>query len=203
MKKYFLLIISLLLFYGAQAQKNQHLIGLRAAYNISGLDTRPDFEYKTISTSQNFSLVYTYYHNLWGNIKVFGFQTGLSKQSQGYLTKDGINSYESISIPMVSQFHIDFWKMRLLLNAGCFGGYRYSKSNFDGSGFDEFDNKLDLGFIVGAGLAFIIKPIEIHLEGNYQYSLTYLHDPKKYSNTDYLFSYPKQLLFSVTLNIQL
>ena len=188
---------------GLQGQTKQHLIGVRVGYNISGLDTRPDFSYKTISTSQNFSLVYTYYHSLWGTIKLFGIQTGLSKQSQGYLSPDGENTYETISIPLVSQFHFDFWKMRLLLNAGCFGGYRYSKSNYDGSGFDDFDNKIDFGFIAGGGLAFILKPVEIHLEGNYQYSLSYLHDPKKYSTTDYLFTYPKQLIFSVTLNIQL
>lgn len=200
----FILLFSLLVYSGAQGQTKQHLIGIRAGYNISGLDTRPDFKHKTITTSQNFSLVYTYYHSLWGTINIFGIQTGVTKQSQGYKTlKDEINTYETIIIPMVSQFHFDFWKMRLLLNAGCFGGYRYSKSNFDGSGFDEFDNKLDYGFIAGGGLAFIFKPLELHLEGNYQYSLTYLHKPKKFSNTDLLFTYPKQLLFNVTLNVQL
>lgn len=191
------------MFNGLEGQTKQHLIGVRAGYNISGLATRPDFEHKTISTTQNFSLVYTYYHDLWGTIKIFGFQAGISKQSQGYLSKDGVNTYESISIPLVSQFHFDFWKMRILLNAGCFGGYRYSKNNFDGSGFDEFDNKIDLGFIAGGGLAFIFKPIEIHLESNYQYSLAYLHDPKKFSTTDYLYANPNQLIFSITLNIQL
>lgn len=192
-----------MLFNDLTGQTKQHLIGIRAGYNISGLDTRPDLEHKTISTTQNYSLVYTYYHNLWETIKIFGFQTGISKQSQGYLSKDGVNTYEVISIPLVSQFHFDFWKMRILLNAGCFGGYRYSKNNFDDSSFDEFDNKLDFGFTAGGGLAFILKPIEIHLEGNYQYSLSYLQDPKKYSDTDYLFTYPKQLIFSLTLNIQL
>ena len=204
MKKYLFIIIFLLIsLNGLHSQTKQHLIGVRIGYNISGLDTKPDFEYKTISTSQNFALIYTYYHDLWGTIKIFGIQTGLSKQSQGYLSEDGENTYETISIPLVSQFHFDFWKMKLLLNAGCFGGYRYSKSNYDGSEFDEFDNKIDFGFIGGGGLAFVLKPIEIHLEGNYQYSLSYLHDPKKYSTTDYLFTHPKQLIFSITLNIQL
>lgn len=202
-KHIFLILFSLALFSGLKGQTKQHLIGIRAGYNISGLDTRPDLEHETISTTQNYSLVYTYYHDLWGTIKFFGIQTGISKQSQGYLSKDGVNTYEVISIPLVSQFHFDFWKMRILLNAGCFGGYRYSKNNFDNSSFDEYDNKIDIGFTAGGGLAFILKPIEIHLEGNYQYSLTYLQDPKKYSTTDYLFTYPKQLIFSLTLNIQL
>ncbi|MFA6770566.1 MAG: hypothetical protein WCR71_05275 [Bacteroidales bacterium] len=204
MKKYiFIIIISLIIFNGVQGQTKQHLIGVKAGYNISGLDTRPDLEHKTISTYQNFSLVYTYYHDLWGTMKIFGIQTGLSKQSQGYLSKDGANTYGAISIPLVSQFHLDFWRMRILLNAGCFGAYRYSMNNYDDSSFDEFDNKLDAGFIVGGGLAFILKPIEVHLEGNYQYSLTYLQDPKKFSSTEFLFTHPKQLIFSVSLNIRL
>jgi hypothetical protein len=52
-------------------------------------------------------------------------------------------------------------------------------------------------------VAIILKPFEVHLEGNYNYSLSYLHDPKKYSETDYLFTYPHQLIFSLTLNIHL
>jgi opacity protein-like surface antigen len=180
---------------------NEHLVGIRAGYNISGLDTRPDLEYNTISTTQNYSFVYTYYHSLWGTINIFGFQTGINKSSQGYETPDGINRYEVISIPFVSQFHFDFWKMRILLNAGGFGGVRTSRENFDGSGFDEFDNKIDYGFIAGGGLAFVIRPVEIHLEGNYHYSLSYLHKPDKFSETDYLFTYPKQFILSVTLNV--
>jgi len=184
-------------------QTNQHMLGLRAGYNISGMDSRPTRNYKSITTYENYSLVYTYYHDLWGTIDFFGIQSGISKLSQGYKTDEGENRYQVISIPLVSQFHFDFWRMRLLLNAGCFGGYRQNRVNFDGSGFDEFDNKIDLGIIAGGGLAFILKPLEFHIEGNYHYSFTYLHDPTKYSDRDYLFVNPKQLILSITLNIQL
>ncbi len=202
-KRVTLFILSVFITFVAYSQQRQHLIGVRAGYNISGMDTRPDLSTESITTYQNFSLVYTYYHNLWGTINVFGFQTGISKLSQGYEDSFGVNTYDVISIPFVSQFHIDFWRMRFLINAGGFGGYRTNRVNSDGSGFDEYDNKADLGFIVGAGFAFILKPFELHLEGNYHYSLTYLHDPKKYSQNDYLFTYPKQVIISLTLNIQL
>ncbi len=200
--KFFLFLVFCLTSITSFAQKDgEHFIGFRGGYNISGLDTRPDFEYTTISTTENYSLVYTYYHSLWGTINIFGFQTGIAKSSQGYETPDGINRYEVISIPFISQFHFDFWKMRLLLNAGGFGGIRTSRNNFDGSGFDEFDNKIDYGFIAGGGVAFVFKPIEIHIEGNYQYSLSYLHKPDKFSETDFVFTYPKQLIISLTLNV--
>ncbi len=185
------------------AQVKEQLAGIRASWNLSGMDSRPDMEYKGITTYQNYSLVYTNYHSLWGTIDRFGFQAAISKTEQGFLYADEITRYEAISIPLISQFHIDFWRMRLLINAGGFGGYRYNRRNSDGSGFDEFDNRIDYGFIAGGGFAFIFKPFEIHLEGNYQYSLSYLHNPKKQSETDYLFTYPHQLLISLTLNIHL
>ncbi len=185
------------------AQKREHLIGVRAGYSISGIDSRPTIETKSIASGQNFSLVYTFYHDLWGTINLFGFQTGISKNSAGYITGENEVRYEVITVPLVSQFHIDFWKMRLLLNAGGFGGYRINKSSVNGTGFDEFDYRYDYGFITGGGLALKLKPFEIHMEGNYNYSLSYVFNPKKYSSTDYLFTYPHSLIFSLTLYIHL
>jgi hypothetical protein len=194
---------SLFVFTNMSAQKREHLIGFRAGYNISGIDTRPTLETKGISTNKNFSLLYTYYHDLWGTINLFGFQSGISKNSAGYKMGDDIITYDVISIPLVSQFHIDFWKMRLLINAGGFGGYRINKVSSDGTGFDEFDYRYDYGFIAGGGFAFKFKPLEIHLESNYNYSLSYLYNPKKYSSTEYLFTYPHSLIFSLTLYLHL
>lgn len=203
MKKILLIALLITLVCSVYAQKREHLVGVRAGYNISSMDTRPDLGAKGITTYQNFSLIYTLYHDLWGTINLFGFQAGISKSEQGYKLGEDIYRYDVITIPLISQFHFDFWKMRLLINAGGFTGYRINKINADGSGFDEFDNRFDSGFIAGGGLAFILKPFEIHLEGNYNYSLSYLHNPKKYSETDYLFTYPHQLIFSLTLNFHL
>lgn len=185
------------------SQERLHMLGVKGGYNISGVGTRPDLEYKSVTTLQNYSLLYTYYHSLWGTINIFGLQTGISKQLQGYSDKEGANYYETITIPMVSQFHFDFWRMRLLINAGCFGGIRQNFEKSDGTGSDQYDSKIDLGFIAGGGLAFVLKPFELHLEGNYNYSLSYLHDPKKYGNNTQLFTYPNQLIFSLALHLHL
>ncbi|GAB1475066.1 hypothetical protein MASR2M69_25070 [Bacteroidota bacterium] len=197
------LFISLLFTTITWSQNREHLIGIRAGYSISGIDSRPTIETKSINSNQNFSIIYTYYHDLWGDINLFGFQTGISKNSAGYKSGDNIIKYEVITIPLVSQFHIDFWKMRLLLNAGGFGGYRVNKTGPDGTGFDEFDYRYDYGFIAGGGLALKLKPFELHMEGNYNYSLSYLFNPKKFSTTDYLFTYPHSLIFSLTLYVHL
>ena len=65
------------------------------------------------------------------------------------------------------------------------------------------DYKFDAGFIGGGGLAFVLKPFELHLEANYQYSLTYLYNPQKDSQINVSFSHPSQLLFSVAIYYQL
>ncbi len=203
MKKILLTLTLLSLIISLNAQKREHLIGVRTSYNISGLDSRPDIKATSINTFPNYSLVYTYYHDLWKTINLFGFQVALSKNEQGFVIDETTTKYEVIKMPFVSQFHFDFWKMRLLINAGGFGGYRLKKTVNEISGFDEHDYRADYGFIGGAGLAFILKPFELHLEGNYHYSLSYLHSPKKFSETDHFFTYPHQLLLSVTLNFHL
>lgn len=206
MKKILISILFVSLLFSASklnAQKREHLIGVRAAYNISGLDSRPDISAVSVKTYSNYSFVYTFYHDLWKTINIFGFQAAISKSEQGFTIGETTTRYEVITIPFVSQFHLDFWKMRLLLNAGGFGGYRYKKSVSDGSDFDEHDYKADYGFIVGGGLALVLRPFELHLEGNYQYSLSYLHSPKKFSETEHFFTYPKQLLISASLYFHL
>ncbi len=197
------ILLSTVFFNESPAQKREHLIGVRTGYIISGMDTRPTIEIKNINTYQNYGIIYTYYHDLWGYINLFGFQSGISKNEVGFSYQEKITRYEVITLPFVSQFHFDFWKMRLLLNAGGFGGYRINKETTDEIGFDKHDYRYDYGFIAGGGLALKLKPFEFHLEGNYNYSLSYLHNPKKFSETDYLFTYPHALLISLTLYLHL
>lgn len=182
----------------------QHMIGVRGGYNFSSLATRPDLEYKGIKTYKNLSLLYTYYHTLWGEIALFGLQTGVSHLEEGYLSYDGEVRYSSITIPLISQFHFDFWRMRLLVNGGCFAGYRSEISWEDGSSFNKLDNRADAGIIGGAGIAFILHPIELHIEGNYHFSLVHLHAPNKPNPiVNRLFSQPQQVVFSVALHFRL
>jgi len=181
-------------------QLREHLIGIKAAYNISGVDFNPiNNGAININTNKNYSLVYTYYHDLWKTMPYFGFQAAFSYQEQGYKIDDQETRLTVYEIPFVSQFHIDFWKMRLLINLGGFMGYRIAST----TEFESTDIRIDYGFLGGAGLAFVFKPVELHIEANYQYSLSYLYDPKKFSETDLQFTYPHQLLFSVALYLHL
>lgn len=177
-----------------------HMIGVKGAYNISGVNFNPIVEDATaITTIKNYSFSYIYFHNLWNSMPYFGFQTELYFQEQGYKLGDERIVTKTIEVPFTSKFHIDFWKMRLLLNAGAFVGYRTSKSN----GFEATDYHYDYGFLGGGGIAFIFKPFEIHFETNYHQSFAYLYDPAKVSDTKRYYSHPSQLLMSVAVYFQL
>ena len=201
----------------------QHLVGLRGAVNLSGIDFQNNDDQKRITTFKNFSLLYTYYHPMWKLFPYFGFQTGIAYSETGFASHDFLREhhqelydttrYKVLTIPLISQFHVDFWKMRILVNIGAFGGYRLSakESFYTPAGehikrdylFDCYDIRADYGIIGGGGLAFRIKPFEIHFECNYHYSLAMLYSPRKYSNAYYIYVYPNQLSFSLALHFQL
>ena len=193
----------------------QSLVGVRGGYVLSNVGFQPEAYPEGIQTAQYFSLRFTHYHSMWNTIHVFGIQTGIDYAEQGFTLPiyNETTRYKVLELPVISQFHIDFWKMRLLVNLGGFVGYRLSATlqTPDDNGvlltkdyvFDCYDKRFDYGFIGGGGLAFRLKPFEIHAECNYQYSLSMLYNPKKYSNTSLLYVYPKQLIFSLSLYYQL
>jgi len=183
----------------AKGQTGEHMIGLKTAFNLSSMSISNRSEIGQVNTKKNFSLVYTYYHDIWKAIPNAGFQAALSYEEQGYILNEQRYDYTLVKVPLTSQFHLDFWKMRLLINLGCFGGYRCKSV----SGFADDDYRLDYGFLAGGGLGLHLKPFEIHLESNYHYSLSYMFDTKRYSQTDLVFTNPYQILLSVALYVHL
>jgi hypothetical protein len=195
----------------------QQMIGIRGGYNTTGIDFQRNDDPKNISTIVNCSLLYTYYHPLWDHFHFFGIQTGISYSEQGFSMPSlyhpeelyDVTRYKVISIPVVSQFHIDFWKLRLLVNLGAFVGYRFGAQEWlftedrekvkQPYMYDCYDKRTDYGFIGGGGLAFKAKPFEIQFECNYNYSLSLLYNPRKVSNNSFIYVYPHQLVFSLAL----
>lgn len=180
-------------------QTKEHMLGVKSAFNLSSLYISNGNEIQPVKTSKNFSLVYTYYHDIWKDIPNAGFQAALSYEEQGYQLNGQRYDYTLVKMPLTSQFHIDFWKMRLLLNLGCFAGYRLKSVN----GFAEDDYRFDYGFLAGGGLGFMLKPFEIHLETNYHHSLSYMFNTRRYSQTDLVYANPYQVLLSLALYVHL
>ena len=209
------LLLCLLLCLLPMLASAQSLVGVRGGYALSNVGYKPEAHPEGIQTAQYFSLRFTHYHSMWNTIHVFGLQLGLDYAEQGFTLPmyQETMRYKVLELPVISQFHIDFWKMRLLVNLGGFVGYRFGATmqRPDDNGtlvtgdyvYDCYDRRFDFGFIGGGGLAFRIKPFEIHAECNYQHSLSMLYNPRKYSNTSLLYVYPKQLIVSLTLYYQL
>jgi hypothetical protein len=200
MKRY--IIISLIIIFtsiSSYSQEKIHMAGVSYGYIIGNVNFDPPVTHKSVITTGNFSLLYNYYHDLWGSSPYFGFQTGISRIESGYEILGDRFITEMYRIPLVSQFHIDFWKMRLLINLGAYGAFRSKLSEPEGSSFDPEDNRLEFGIIGGGGLAFVVKPFEIHLEANYNHSLTYLSNPRKGGVERPQYSHPNHLIFSASL----
>ena len=200
MKKYLLIILLLSsVTYMSYSQEKLHMAGVSYGYNIGNVSFDPPVTHNSVATFSNFSILYNYYHDLWGSSPYFGFQTGFSRIESGYEILGQRYLTEMYRIPLVSQFHIDFWKMRFLINLGAYGAFRSKLTEPKGSSFDTQDKRLEFGIIGGGGLAFVVKPFEIHLEANYNHSLTYLSDPRKGGAERPQYTYPNHLIFSASL----
>lgn len=194
----------------APPRYQEHLLGVRGTFSLAGVHFNPDRKQTTTPTYKNASLLYTYYHGMWGKMPFFGFQTGVTYCQTGYRIADTRTLYDVIQVPLSTQFHFDFWKMRLLVNLGFFGGYRWRATEYkDGSTtgtpvvFDCNHRYIDYGLAGGGGLALHFHPIEIQLECNYQYSLSLIENPAKYSNETFTYGYPNQLMISLGIFIHL
>ena len=138
-----------------------------------------------------------------------------SKDEENYiptLTGTGESSARMnvIEVPFLAHCHIDFWKMKILVNAGLYGGYRLSIQRFGdnvkeeyANSFTEYNHRMDFGVKAGAGFAFIFDPVEIHFQAMYKHSLSSLYDPDYTSPYYYRFAYPSNIIISVGLHFQI
>lgn len=194
---------------------SQHLIGFKAGYAMSNVNFSQDIDHKNFKTPVNFGIYYTYYHSLWRSMPYFGIHTGLEYSEIGYtkITEiasggaDGEGSatgstsvleekqvYKAVQLPLLSQFRIDFWKMRLLFNLGPYG-YYITSTDLEG-GIPSTTNRAGIGIMGGGGLAFVMKPVEFHVECNYRYAMSHFCDPEIYSTEHWLYTHVNQLTLS-------
>ncbi|MFY9115830.1 MAG: hypothetical protein WBK97_01650 [Bacteroidales bacterium] len=212
-----LLLAGLILFpvtapglYAQTTAYKQHMVGVKGGYAFNMVHFTPDRHQKSVPSWKNASVVYTYYHDLWGNMPYFGLQTGFTYTQQAYDTPKVKRIYELVRLPLNSQFHADIGKTRLLLNLGCFAGYRMSAVDFteevpEGAPvvFDCNHIWADYGIQGGVGFALVLKPFEFHIEANYAHSFSMIENPALYSNEYYTYGNPGQLLFSIGLYFHL
>ncbi|MBQ1887007.1 MAG: outer membrane beta-barrel protein [Bacteroidales bacterium] len=194
----------------------EHLFGVKWGMSINNLSLSIDYDKKPVTSPKNFGVYYTYYHSLWNAISLFGIETGIQFNEEGYKTQimdsdgklvsEGTESFSNITLPFVSQFRIDFWRMRILANAGCFVSRRTSAS-FSGLLPETVSStwkKYGYGIIAGGGLAYVFRPFEIHVEANYKYNLSNLYDKASFYADEYWVStHTSQIIISVGLHYRI
>lgn len=193
----------------------EHLIGVKYGVGINNVYFSQDIDTKAYMATKNFGIYYTYYHSLWESIPLFGIETGLQVSERGFTyveyldpegtpnrrSNEGKERFQTIMLPFISQFRIDFWRMRLLINLGGYASYKIGDT-YSGLFSEEIHNsfkKGGYGIIGGGGLAFIFSPFELHFEANYNYELGNLYDKTLFYENVWVSSHATQISFSVGL----
>lgn len=198
------------------------MIGFQYGVGISQVSWNPSMQQKFRFTPYNFGFLWTRYGKMFGYMPYFGIQAGVFFGQEGYQFEEDDEGYTPsvegatgaimnvVEVPVMAHCHFDFWKMKLMVNLGIFGGYRLSISRFGDAvpesirnSFLETDRRLDYGIKGGAGFAFVFDPVEIHFTAMYKHSLGTLYEPDYYSQYYYRYAYPTNFIFSVGVHFQL
>ncbi|MGN0190975.1 MAG: outer membrane beta-barrel protein, partial [Candidatus Cryptobacteroides sp.] len=114
------------------------MIGFQYGLGWSRTLLNPEFAKQDfVFMPYNVGVMYTRYGKMFGYMPYFGIQVGLFYAREGY--KFRYNSDDNyvpvflgaqsavmdvVEVPVLAHCHVDFWKMKAILNVGFYGGYR-------------------------------------------------------------------------------
>lgn len=198
------------------------MIGAQFGMGIGGALWNPTYKQKLRFSPYNVGIMFTRYGKMFGYMPFFGIQAGVFFGVEGYKFKtDKESGYtpkvqgateafmQVIEFPVLAHCHVDFWKMKMLINLGFFVGYRLNIERVSENPIEfqhEFtptDHRFDYGLKGGVGFAFVFDPVEIHFQAMYKQSLSSLYDADYTSPYYYKFAYPMNIVFSVGLHFQI
>lgn len=198
------------------------MIGVKYGAGLSSAMYNPSRSMKMRFSPVNFGVVYTRYGKMFQYMPYFGLQCGAFYETEGYAFKKDKETGKSTYLESgadnalihVADFsalahcHVDFWKMKLIVNLGYYVGYRldiarYNDGEIISREFESYDKRFDYGLKGGAGFGFVFDPVEIHIEATYKHSLNSLFAPDYASPYYYRFAYPFNIVISAGLHFQL
>ena len=207
------------------------MIGIEGGVGLSQVMWNPKFQQEMILTPVNFGISYTTYGKMFGYMPFFGFQIGLMYTQDGYQFKadkddpdkipytiQGADKavYDVIEMPVLSHFHFDMWRMKIIANLGFYAGYRLKIHRYPYGGefhnptyedtqftFLETDRRWDYGIKGGLGFGLVFDPIELHFKAMYKYSFSSLYNPDTYSQYYYRYAYPSTIVISAGIHFHL
>lgn len=187
------------------------MIGVRYGVNWSGAHITPDVGAGNVLCPNNFSIVYTYYNDLWDMLDNFGTQAVARLGREGFTTEYlGTEYYTVGELDLLCNLRLNFSSFRILVNVGPYAGYRISNGRDEDpykyplpGNWNYIDNRYDYGLMFGGGLGIVFKPFEFHLECNYKWGLSSYYHTYYYHDEYWLFAYPRVFMFSGTLYFKL
>lgn len=217
------------------------MLGVQYGVNIASASMNPTREVSSVFRPLDIGILYTRYCKMFGYMPYFGFQTGVFYSEQAYrFTEDeesGLPSFSLlgayglktsvIEVPFTAQMHVDFWKMKLLVDITFYAGYRLSIERFYddricrpddyrrewAASFHPNERKFFYGLQGAGGVGFIFDPFEIHFMAGYRYDLSYMYKPNISTSTFvegenrskyyYTWANPTNIVISVGVHYQL
>lgn len=201
------------------------MIGVNWGVTFSNTSFNPSKHGRAWVITPNYvSVMYTKYSKMFDYLPYFGLTVGAAYGHEGYAfeaDEDGYSqhvdgatwcSMDVIEAPAMLQLHLDIEPVKLMANAGIYGGWRRSiqrtgpESSFDqeyASKFRDYEHRFDYGFQGGAGVALMFDPIEIHFNCLVRWGWSTLYDPNYYSEYYYRFAYPLDIMATVGIHFQL
>lgn len=242
MKKLLILIILSVFALTAHAQTNEALdtinirkelklndyamFGVQYGAGLSQVTWNPRQKQDFVFIPYNIGVTFTKYGKMFGYMPYFGFQAGVFLTQEGYQFEyNEENKYtykiegaekaimDVVEVPVLAHLHMDFWRMKIIAEIGCYAGYRLSIQRFPGQtgnvspevefSFLDTDNRFDYGLKGGVGLGLVFDPFEIHLKAHYKHSFSSLYQPDYYNEYYYRFAYPSNIIISAGLHFHL
>lgn len=202
------------------------MVGFQYGAGLSQVMWNPTQKQDFVFIPYNVGVTFTKYGKMFGYMPYFGFQAGLFLTQEGYQFEyNAENKYtykiegaekaifDVVEVPVLAHLHMDFWRMKLIAEIGCYAGYRLSIQRFPGVtgsvspdvefSFLDTDNRFDYGLKGGVGFGLVFDPIEIHLKAHYKHSFSSLYEPDHYSKYYYRFAYPSNIIVSAGVHFHL
>ncbi|MBQ1655454.1 MAG: PorT family protein [Bacteroidales bacterium] len=212
----------------AESINDYHMIGVNYGVTFSTVYFNPDkmgTDFRFNPTY--FSIMYTHYEKMFNYLPYFGITLGFSYSHEGCTFRDNpetgypmgyIDGATDVSIttmemPAMMHFHVDAAPTKIMANLGGYVGYRtqiersgiYMDAEYANK-FRDYEYRFDYGIIGGAGIAFMIDPIELHFNILARWSMQSLYEPDYFNETfhpynTYYYRYANPIDISVTAGI--
>lgn len=198
------------------------MVGVQYGFGFVSAMYNPSRSQRFTLAPYNFSVMYTRYGKMFGFMPYFGLQVGLNYGTDGYRFKydkeTNLPIYteskadraliQTVDGTMNAHMHMDFWKLKVILNIGYYLGYRmgitrYYNGEVISHDFNDYDRRFDYGIKGGAGFGIVLDPIEFHITATYKQSFQNLFDPAYASEIYYRYAYPYGVTINAGIHVQL